>query len=108
MELENAFRTLKHLDYLNMAPWALTHWCDNKRAVERSMEPLPRPTEMIVSDCDLVLAIHGLKAKLAFPVKCRHVYGHQDSTAWERGLHTKSNSNRSSGGGTIGMKGALK
>ena len=66
-------------------------------AVERSMEPPHRPMEIKAADCDLVLATNALKEKLAFLVRSRHVYGHQDSTAGVHGPLVGSGSGESLG-----------
>jgi hypothetical protein len=78
-ELEGIFRSLKHLEYKNVTPTMVQHWCDNERGVISSNTPPWCPADMMKADADLVLAIHHLKSTLPFPVKCQHVYGHQDS-----------------------------
>ena len=77
-ELEGIFRTLSQLNYLNMTPSEVLHWCDNEQSVASTAKPLSYAGGMLDADADLVLAIHTLKSELPFPVDCRHVYGHQD------------------------------
>ena len=77
-ELEGIFRTLSQLDYLNMTPSDVLHWCDNEQSVASTAKPPSYAGGMLDADAHLVLAIHTLKSKLPFPVDCRHVYGHQD------------------------------
>ena len=77
-ELEGVFRSLKHMEYLNMTPSEVKQWCDNELSVKSSRSAPDRPAQMLHADADLVLAIHSLKDKLQFPIDCRHVYGHQD------------------------------
>jgi len=77
-ELEGVFRTLSHLEELNITPSEVVHWCDNEQSVRNTRERPYHASAMIASDADLVLAIHHLKSVLPYPVDCRHVYGHQD------------------------------
>ena len=37
-ELERVFRSLKHLEYLNITPKEVRQWCDNERSVISSRE----------------------------------------------------------------------
>ena len=78
-ELEGIFRSLKHMESLNMAPSEVKQWCDNELSVKSSRDAPNRPASMLHADADLVLTIHSLKDKLQYPIDCRHVYGHQDA-----------------------------
>ena len=81
-ELEGIFRSLKHVEYLSMAPAEIAHWCDNEAAVNKCMTPLWKPSAMIQPDADILLAIHHLRNTFrttGTTVVCRHVYGHQDT-----------------------------
>ena len=69
-EFEGIFRALKHIEYLNWAPEELDPWCDNKQAVHDSMNYPYRPTDMIGTNKDLVLAIHHLKLTLTTTINC--------------------------------------
>jgi len=84
-ELEGIFRTLSHLDYLNITPKEVTHWCDNERSVIKCQEEPWSAQDMIAPDADLILAIHHLKSQLNYPTVFRHVYGHQDSKKPKKG-----------------------
>ena len=67
-ELEGVFRSLKHMEYLNMTPSKVKQWCDNELSVKSSRSAPDRPAQMLHADADLVLAIHSLKDKLQFPI----------------------------------------
>ncbi|KAL7544883.1 hypothetical protein ACHAWF_012867 [Thalassiosira exigua] len=85
-ESEGLFRSLHHLQRLNVRPKEVVQWCDNEYAVDSSNRPRKTPREVMASDADVIMAIHDLKSRLPFPVEGRHVYGHQDT----RGKRTKT------------------
>lgn len=57
-ELEGICCSLKHVEYLGLTPAEITHWCDNKAAVHKSMTPFWKPSQMIIPNADILLAIH--------------------------------------------------
>lgn len=59
-ELEGIYRSLRHVQYLNITPQHIQQWCDNESAVNDSNKPLYTPSAMIKPDADLLLAIHHL------------------------------------------------
>ena len=78
VELEGVYRALKHIEFLGLKPEEIDQWCDNKAAVTKcDLDTLP-PKERIAPEADIILAIHHLKQKLKVPIRCGHVYGHQD------------------------------
>ncbi|KAL7552654.1 hypothetical protein ACHAWF_015884 [Thalassiosira exigua] len=85
-ESEGLFRSLHHLQRLNICPKEVVQWCDNEYAVDSGNRPRKTPREVMSSDADVIMAIHDLKSRLPFPVVRRHVYGHQDT----RGKRTKT------------------
>ena len=72
-ELEGVFRSLKHLEYLNITPKEVRQWCDNERSVISSREPPTRTGGMIKANVDLILAIHHLKNNLTLPYQANEV-----------------------------------
>ncbi|KAL7524976.1 hypothetical protein ACHAWF_006946 [Thalassiosira exigua] len=85
-ESEGLFRSLHHLQRLNVCPKEVVQWCDNEYADDSSNLPRKTPREVMSSEADIIMAIHDLKSRLPFPVVGRHVYGHQDT----RGKRTKT------------------
>ena len=77
-ELEGVYRLLRSIEHWGLKPESVEHWCDNERSVMNTEEAPYGASSTTRADADLVLAIHHLKQKLSYPVKCRHVYGHQD------------------------------
>jgi hypothetical protein len=77
VELEGAFWSLKHIEYLNLDPEETIRWIDNLTAVKSSTSVL-RPKSMLQPDADLVLAIQHITNQLKRKDECKHVYSHQD------------------------------
>ena len=63
-----------------MTPEDVEQWCDNETSVNHSETRPKTPSAMIAPDADIVLAIHHLKSTIKYKTRCRHVYGHQDSS----------------------------
>ena len=78
-ELEGTFRLLKHIEYLNMTPEEVKHWCDNESAVTANNITETCPSMMIAPDADIILAILHHKRGITASVDCQHVLAHQDT-----------------------------
>ena len=81
-ELEGVFHSLKHIEFLNLTPTEINHYCDNEAAVDKCQAPPWRPKAMIQADADIILAIHTIRQTLrtrGTQVTCRHIYAHQDT-----------------------------
>jgi hypothetical protein len=85
-ELEGAYRSLKHIDYLRLNPEEVQRWIDNLTAVKSAdMDKYYRPKHMLNLDADVVLAIHHhhIIRSVKFKDSCHHVYSHQDERVRE-------------------------
>jgi hypothetical protein len=79
-ELEGTFRLLKHIEYLDMSPEEVTHWCDNEGAVgATNTKALQTPKDALAPDADIILAILHHKQKTGLNSECKHVLSHQDT-----------------------------
>jgi hypothetical protein len=79
-ELEGTFRLLKHIEYLNMSPDEIRHWCDNEGAVSATnTTTIHTPGGMLAPDADIILAILHHKRKTGIQSECKHVLSHQDT-----------------------------
>ena len=80
-KLEGMYRGLMDVRS-RLTPTALRQWCDNKAAVDKYNMTLYKPSQMIASDADVILAIKHVSKQLAesTEVVCKHIYGHQDSS----------------------------
>ena len=88
-ELEGIFRLMKHIEALEMTTEQIAEMiqsCDNEKAVAGSNVPPATPSQMMLADSDVVMAIHHLRTSLPELRQCRHVYGHQN----ERTRNTRS------------------
>lgn len=78
-ELEGTFQFLKHIEYLDMSPEEVRHWCDNEGAVEATnTTAINTPGDMLTPDADIILAILHHKRKTKVASECIHVLSHQD------------------------------
>jgi hypothetical protein len=78
-ELEGAYRSLKHIDYLGLDPKEVQRWIDNLTAVKSAnVDKYYKPKHMLNPDADVVLAIHHIIRTVKFKDSCHHVYSHQD------------------------------
>jgi hypothetical protein len=78
-ELEGTFRLLKHIEYLEMSPEEIRHWCDNEGAVAATnTTALRSPSDMLAPDADIILAILHHKRRTGINSECKHVLSHQD------------------------------
>ena len=66
IELGGIFRTLHHLDHLNITTKMVEQWCDNKQADKYSTVTLDGPSMMIKAEADIILAIHHLRNRFPF------------------------------------------
>jgi len=65
-ECGGVFRSIAHMDQLNMTPTEVKHWCDNKVTVQKSCILPSNPQQMIQADADIILAIHHIKSCFPF------------------------------------------
>lgn len=78
---------MKHIEALDMTTEQIAEmiqWCDNEKAVAGSKVPPATPSQMMLADCDVVVAIHHLRTSLRELWQCRYVYGHQDGQTRSR------------------------
>jgi len=79
-ELEGTFCLLKHIEYLDLSPEEVRHWCDNEKAVEATnATSIKTPSDMLAPDADIILAILHHKRKTRTHSECIHVLSHQDT-----------------------------
>ena len=81
-ELEGIFRSLKHVEYLNLTPSEIHQFCDNEAAVDQCSHPPWKPGAMLQADADVLLAIHAIRRSFqtkGTTITCRHIYAHQDT-----------------------------
>jgi hypothetical protein len=84
-ELEGAYRSLKHIDYLGLDPEEVNRWIDNLTGAVKSadVDEYYKHKHMLNPDANVVLAIHHIIRSVKFKDSCHHVYSHQDER--ERG-----------------------
>ena len=84
-ELKGIFRSLKHVEYLNLTPSEIHQYCDNEAAMDKCMDYLWDPKSMIQPDADILLAIHTIRRMLRMlrtrgtKVTCCHIYSPQNT-----------------------------